>query len=674
MPLLADSLRSLQASLTIFAVVVAGLVLGKEILIPMALATIFAFILAPLIRRMTQWHVPHALAASVVFVGAIAGIVGGSVVISAQLLELAASLSSYRTNIVEKVRSVSGGARETGIITRATQAVEHLEEAVRREISGRDAPEAPAAGKTALPAPAIDRPPTPGASVGPRAQDGGSAEAQKTTPPPQAAPAGSPAAADHGFMSSVERWLSPIGQTALTLLFTVFLLFQYQDLRDRLVRIAGVDNLSGTTAAMTDAGQRLSRMFLVQAAMSAGYGIVITLALLLIGVPNAVLWGVLAGLMRFVPFVGVFIAAVPPVLLAAGVDPGWTMVIATLVLYAVGEFTMGNIVEPLVLGKQGGISPFAMVVAASFWTLVWGPAGLLLAAPLTLVLVVLGRYVPGLEFFSVMLGDEAALSPEEEFYGRLLTRDSVAATEQVTEIAEASSLIHAADEVVLPGLGLAAFDQRRGRLVGERMQHIRETMSEVAIVAEAEEEAADTGARIDGDRGDKERPRALFVPARGDVDALANLFAARALQATSDWDIASVHNSSGLTALSSRAGLERDARIDALVIVTVGGIDRRHLDILSKRAVQGFPGTRVIVLDPIDQDIRQDVRPMSGKTREENEAVARRRSLAEVAELLTFASKDLPAEQARGAREAPGESKAGKNAGGTGEEEIQAAE
>ena len=251
----------------------------------------------------------------------------------------------------------------------------------------------------------------------------------------------------------------------------LFLLLQYKDLRDRIVRVAGTDNMSETTAAMSDAGERPSDLFIMQTILNSSFGLFVGCVLMIIGVPNAPLWGVLTFVMRFVPYVGSYLSAIPPILLAAAVDPGWGMVISTLALFAIGEPMMGQFVEPFMLGKRAGLSPFAMVLSASFWTLLWGPIGLVLAAPLTLVVVVIGRYIPSLEFVTVLLGDEPPLSDQQEFYHFLLSGDAYGAIDQLEEAKETTPLGEVGDTIIIPALKLAAIDRRRGRRSG-RSQRI----------------------------------------------------------------------------------------------------------------------------------------------------------------------------------------------------------
>ena len=204
----------------------------------------------------------------------------------------------------------------------------------------------------------------------------------------------------------VRPLLSPLATTALVILFLLFILLQREDIRDRFLRLAGTGDLQRSTAALDDAATRLGQFYLMQLLLNTGFGIVIAIALSVIGVPNAVLWGILAGLMRFVPFVGSLIAAFFPIAVAAAADPGWAMPLMTAALFFIAEPVAGQVIEPLVYGQRTGLSPVAVVVSTLFWTLLWGPIGLLLATPLTVCLVVLGKYIEGLKFIDVLLGDE----------------------------------------------------------------------------------------------------------------------------------------------------------------------------------------------------------------------------------------------------------------------------
>ncbi|MFC7610555.1 AI-2E family transporter [Teichococcus aestuarii] len=232
---------------------------------------------------------------------------------------------------------------------------------------------------------------------------------------------------------------------------TVFILVQREDLRDRLIRLFGSTDLHRTTVAMDDAAYRLSRFFLAQLSINLGFGAVIAAGLLLIGVPSPLLWGLLAALLRFVPYVGAVLGAVLPIGVAAAVDPGWSMALWTAVLFLAIEPLIAHVVEPLAYGHSTGMSPVSVVVAAIFWSWIWGPIGLIIATPLTLCLVVLGRHVDRLEFLDVLLGDRPALTPVENFYQRALAGDPDEVQEQAELLLRERSLCSYYDEVALKG-------------------------------------------------------------------------------------------------------------------------------------------------------------------------------------------------------------------------------
>ena len=259
----------------------------------------------------------------------------------------------------------------------------------------------------------------------------------------------------------------------------IFILLQREDLRDRAIRLLGATDMQRATAAMNDAAERLSRYFLSQFLINSAYGLFIALGLWLIGVPSPIVWGILAMLMRFVPYVGPFIAAAPPLLLAAVVEPGWTTFLLTAALYLVSELTMGQVVEPLVFGHGTGVSPIAVILATVFWTWLWGPLGLLLAMPLTVCLVVLGRHVEGLNFFEVLLGDKPALTPQQSFYQRVLTGDAAEATYQAELALKEEPLANYLDDVALKGLQLAEHDFERGALDEDNLKRIKTTVKEI---------------------------------------------------------------------------------------------------------------------------------------------------------------------------------------------------
>jgi predicted PurR-regulated permease PerM len=549
MPLLANSLRTVSAALIVAAILIATLVLGRSILVPLAVSVIACFILVPVVRWLERHSLPEWLAVSSVIVVVTGLLLGASVALSSQLLSLAADLPAYRSNVVEKVHAVVGSSVPSGVVSRAIDAVETYQQMIDRELKL-----------------GVDTSPS-------------------TTPDPDAKAQSKVVVAQDtglGAWRGIEILAEPLTQAALTFLFTLFLLMQYKDLRDRVVRVFGTDNMTETTAAMSDAGERLSALFIGQVILNASFGIFVGCALLIIGVPNAPLWGVVAFVMRFVPFIGSYVAAIPPILLAAAVDPGWTKTLWTLAVFVIAEPIMGQVIEPFFLGKRAGLSPFAMIIAASFWTLLWGPLGLVLAAPLTLVLVVLGKYIPNLEFVSVLLGDEPPLSEQHEFYHRLLSGDSFEAVDQIEEESEDSSSEAVLDRLVFPALSLAVTDRRRGRLDSEAIKELEETIEEVSSKAFPV--------------SDVERAPVLVIPVRGTFDIVAARFAIGAINAKAPGAARAILSSSGLTALSS-VDQDSEAPPVRVVFVTIVGIAEKTSAFLARRAAEKFSGAQIWKLD-----------------------------------------------------------------------------
>jgi len=549
MPLLANSLRTVSAALIVAAILIATLVLGRSILVPLAVSVIACFILVPVVRWLERHSLPEWLAVSSVIVVVTGLLLGASVALSSQLLSLAADLPAYRSNVVEKVHAVVGSSVPSGVVSRAIDAVETYQQMIDRELKL-----------------GVDTSPS-------------------TTPDPDAKAQSKVVVAQDtglGAWRGIEILAEPLTQAALTFLFTQYLLMQYKDLRDRVVRVFGTDNMTETTAAMSDAGERLSALFIGQVILNASFGIFVGCALLIIGVPNAPLWGVVAFVMRFVPFIGSYVAAIPPILLAAAVDPGWSKTLWTLAVFVIAEPIMGQVIEPFFLGKRAGLSPFAMIIAASFWTLLWGPLGLVLAAPLTLVLVVLGKYIPNLEFVSVLLGDEPPLSEQHEFYHRLLSGDSFEAVDQIEEESEDSSSEAVLDRLVFPALSLAVTDRRRGRLDSEAIKELEETIEEVSSKAFPV--------------SDVERAPVLVIPVRGTFDIVAARFAIGAINAKAPGAARAILSSSGLTALSS-VDQDSEAPPVRVVFVTIVGIAEKTSAFLARRAAEKFSGAQIWKLD-----------------------------------------------------------------------------
>jgi hypothetical protein len=317
----------------------------------------------------------------------------------------------------------------------------------------------------------------------------------------------------------LEPILAPFESALIIFIVAVFILLQKEDLRDRLIRLFGSGDLHRTTVAMDDAAHRLSRYFLAQLGINTVFGVAVGVGLALIGLPSPLLWGVLSAILRFVPYIGPMIAAVLPATLAAAVSPHWSMVVWTLGLFAVTESITGQVIEPMVYGHSTGLSPVAVVIAAIFWSWLWGPIGLIISTPLTLCLVVLGRHVDRLEFLDVLLGDRPALTPIENFYQRMLADDPDEALQQAELLLKERSLTAYYDEVALKGLQLAANDAQRGVLGAEKLERIKHSVRFLVN---------DLGAHDDRDPhpAEKEEAHGVASKAERDIPAPAALNAA----------------------------------------------------------------------------------------------------------------------------------------------------
>ncbi len=437
-------------TLAIAVVVVAGLYLGREVLVPITLAVLLSFLLAPL-ANLLQWaRLGRVVSAILAVVLAISVILAVGGLIGTQVAGLAGDVPRYQDTIQHKIDSLRGmtiGRLQT------------MADTLTAQMS--------TAAKPAATPPKPASPPAP-----------------STTPPP---PKPVPVEVEQPSLTPLQiaqrvlvPVVSPLFTAAIVFVVAIFILLQREDLRDRLIRLFGSGDLHRTTVAMDDAARRLSRYFLTQLAINTGFGVVIGSGLFLIGVPSPLLWGVMAALLRFVPYIGSPLAAVLPLVLAAAVSPGWSMVLWTAALYAVVELLTGNAIEPMLYGHSTGLSPFSVIVAATFWTWLWGPIGLILSTPLTLCLVVLGRHVERLEFLDVLLGDRPALTPVESFYQRMLTGDADEALDQAELLLRDRALSSYYDEVALKGLQLAANDSVRGVLTQGQLERIRSTI--VALV------------------------------------------------------------------------------------------------------------------------------------------------------------------------------------------------
>jgi predicted PurR-regulated permease PerM len=428
-----------SAKLIVFIGLVAILYFGRPVFVPLAVAILLAFVLAPPVRALRRWHFGRIPSIITVVLLAFLTIFGLGMVLGEEAKHLAAALPKYQNTLTKKIDALRGATAGRGTLGQASNVLENLDQELENA-----QPESKSSGAT-----------QPQSSPIP-------VEIQQ----PEQAPL-------EVIQKIISPLLDPLMTTGIIIVFVIFFLVQREDLRDRLIRLAGSTDLHRTTMAIDDAAHRLSRYLLAQTALNAAFGITIGVGLAFIGVPNPVLWGILAAALRFVPYIGAFIAAAFPLALAVAVDPGWSTVILTAALFLFVELVVGQVLEPLLYGHSTGVSPVAVVVAAMFWTWLWGPIGLLLSTPLTVCLDVLGRHVDRLRFLDILLGSRPALSAAESLYYRILSGHSDEALELAESILKTKSLSRFYDEVAIEGLRLAAVDAQRGALDQNRLQKMR---------------------------------------------------------------------------------------------------------------------------------------------------------------------------------------------------------
>lgn len=440
-------LRETAYAAVISAVVVALVYFGRPLLVPLALSILMAFALAPVVEFLRRLRIGRIAGVILTVTMAVMLITGIAAFIGTQLAWLAVSLPQYQHNVIDKIQAIEGSAANNGIVQGAIRMFDNLSEQIAH---------VPVPGKPEdLQSKTTSQNSNPAVPVVVQQPPPGPLELLKNIAGPL---------------------LEPLADLTIIIIFVIFILLQKEDLRDRFIMLAGARDLQRTTLAIDDGAERLSRYLLLQTAVNTVFGLLVGLGLWAVGVPNPALWGLIAAMFRYVPYIGVPIAALLPLTLALAVDPGWTMMFWSLGIFIVLESITGQAVEPWLYGRNMGLSALAVVVAAGFWTFVWGPVGLLLSTPLTMCLVVLGRHVDQLRFLDVMLGDAPPMAPEESFYLRMLAGNPDEAAEQAEVYLQDHSLPAYFDEVAIRGLAQAQLDVNRGALTEEGRKRIATTV------------------------------------------------------------------------------------------------------------------------------------------------------------------------------------------------------
>jgi predicted PurR-regulated permease PerM len=536
------SASALLATLAVGAV----LYVGQAIFVPLALAALLAFVLDPIVGWLRRIGLPRTPAVVAVMLATVLVLGATTVFVVGQVTHLATNLPTYQTTVQDKLRSLRHRlAEKSGRLdatSRMLSAVGGELDAARRDLSG-----------------------TPPAA-----------------PPIRVAMTPAPRSALQALGDIVDPLLGPLGTMGAVLLFLMFVLIERHDMRDRLLRLTGA-NLHRSTDALSEAGQRVSRYLTMQLLVNLSYGIPLGLGLWLIGVPGAPLWGLLGALLRFVPYVGPVVAAIFPLTLAFAVDPGWQMVIWTLALVATLELISNNLVEPWLYGASTGLSALAIVVSAMFWTLLWGPIGLILATPLTVCLAVLGRHVTQLSWLDVLLGSEPVFDSPTRLYQRLLAGDVEEAIEMCETQARAEGVLACYSGTAVPAMALASRAHSREASAAHR-HRVSTGMGTLlrSLRDDLPAPASDTAAMP---------PRVLCVGARWEIDTLAAEMLVHALEHAG----VPVRVAPATAVSADHIQVLDITGIDVVCVSVFSGTPEAQVRYIARRLKRRAPGIRVLV-------------------------------------------------------------------------------
>lgn len=479
-PFNSSKLQQFFVGLAMFILIVAALHFGRVLLIPIVMAVLVTFLLSPMVAVLQRRGLGRV--SSVALVVSLVFVLLGALIFTFfnQIKELALELPQYKAQIVAKVNSV----REMG----KGSWLEHFNSALDDVVDALK-------------------------------QD----KAEKVDSRPEPIPVRVESSSFPTVNSLAGSAIDVLLDVGLILLLVIFMLVQREDIRNRVIRLWGNGHLATMTRALDDAGQRISRYLMMQLILNAGYGVAVGVGLYVVGIPYAFLWGILAGLFRYVPYVGAWIGAFFPVITGLAVLPHWSGILLTVGYLAVLELVVSNFMEPLLYGKTTGISPLALLLAAAFWAWTWGPLGLLLATPITTCLVALGRHVADLGFINVLLGDEPPLEPPVALFQRLLAHDHEEAAEVVDEYVQEHGVVAVYDNVLLPALALLKHDSDRGNLTTEDQAQLLEGMHEILneIVFPKQEEYWTETAKESQSETPAARPLVIGLPSRNPADTLA---------------------------------------------------------------------------------------------------------------------------------------------------------
>jgi predicted PurR-regulated permease PerM len=504
-------------TLILLVVAVAALYFAADVLIPLALAVLLTFTLAPLVARLERLRVPRVPAVLLSVGAAFVVLFTIGWIVAGQMVNLASELPTYQKNIAQRIQDIRAGLLPsgTGPFSKVKESIKKLGGEIVEPLDGDAAADLEGVKgqdetKTSPDATKANAPPKPPQS--PPAED-----EPKPVLVEVVTPSFSPYSVLGDLLPGALGWL---GTAGIVVVFVIFMLLEREDMRNRLIRLIGPDQITVTTQALDDAGRRVSRYLRMQLIINASYGLMLALGLYFIGLPNAVTWGLFAGLLRYLPYVGPWVGAAIGILLSFAFFENWTGPVLTIGLFVTAELFVNNVLEPVLYQSSTGISTIGILAAALFWTWLWGPLGLVLSTPLTVCIAVMGRYVPNLEFLNIMLTDEQVLPPGAHYYQRLLVSDEEESRELVEEYLRDHSPDELFENVLLPALALTEQDAHRGTLDETRREYILENVRDLL---EELPEMLPRPAAEEVDQPPRAGGAVIIVPARDLADEVAGL-------------------------------------------------------------------------------------------------------------------------------------------------------
>jgi predicted PurR-regulated permease PerM len=559
------------------AAVIGALIFAKEILLPLALAILLSFVLTPIATRIERLGLGRIGSVTLVVVFSLAVLAGMAWIVTAQLVDLRDELPKDKENIIAKIDSMTPSSPAFSQFMSALAEVNQKlfgEKQSRKANRSASAPDSKADKQAGLP--------TEGTTAAPSEETAEKPVAVKVVEMPP-----SP-------LTTIQDWLGPLVEPLTTVgivvVLVVFMLVQREEHRNRIIRLFGSGNLHVTTEVIQDVSQRISRYLLMQFLINACYGILVALGLGLLGVPSAVTWGVMSFALRFLPYVGPWIAAAMPVAISIAVSPGWAQPLLVIAWYVVLEVIAGNLVEPYLYGQSIGVSGLGIILAAIFWTWLWGPIGLVVAVPLTVCMVVTAQYIPQLRFISVLIGDQPTLSLEERIYQRLLAFDEVEPRKLAKQYLTEHSLEAFYDNVLIPVLVLAERDRHNDALNDDQAEFVEDAAEDLVEELGGDRSAADAST-ADVPATDTPKVRVLCVALRDRADRTCALMMSQLLSA--EGHHIEIRSSDSLTAeiVDEIAAQE----IDMAILSAVPPIVPRQTRLLRQRLRNRYPSLPIVV-------------------------------------------------------------------------------